>query len=63
MIATLVAIGVVVLIITGAIVKIVIEKKKGVKCIGCPVAHDCAKRKRAACNESNRYAKDKYNIS
>lgn len=40
---TWITIGVIALIIAGAISKIVREKKKGVKCIGCPAACSCAR--------------------
>lgn len=40
---TIIALFVVALIITGAIIKIVRDKKKGIKCIGCPSAQGCAK--------------------
>lgn len=46
---TWIALGVIALIIAGAILKIVREKKKGVKCVGCPYAQQCAGK--ASCNE------------
>ncbi len=39
------AIGIVLLILTVAIIKIVKEKKRGTKCIGCPVAQQCSSKK------------------
>lgn len=45
MLATWIAGGVIALIIAGAVIKIVREKRKGVKCIGCPYANKCAAQK------------------
>ena len=42
MLVTWIAAGVILLILAGSIIKIVHDKKKGVKCIGCPAAHRCA---------------------
>ncbi|NLC26686.1 MAG: FeoB-associated Cys-rich membrane protein [Fastidiosipila sp.] len=47
---TIVAVVVVALIVAAAIVKIVRDKKKGTKCIGCPVAQNCAREVKKACN-------------
>lgn len=47
---TIIAIVVVVLIIVGAIIKIVRDKKKGTKCIGCPAAQTCAREVRTICD-------------
>ena len=41
MIATWITVGIIVLILAGAIAKIVRDKKKGVQCVGCPGGHDC----------------------
>ncbi len=49
MITTWLTLGIVVLILTGAIIKIIREKKKGVKCIGCPASHACS---RSACSNA-----------
>jgi len=49
MLITWIAIGAVVLIIAGAAAKIVCDKKKGVKCIGCPMAQGCAHQSRMPC--------------
>jgi len=38
----LILVAVLVLIIGGAVVYIIKEKKRGVKCIGCPAAGECA---------------------
>lgn len=46
--ADFIVIAVVLVIIGAAIVYIRKEKKKGVKCIGCPAAAECAKRQNAA---------------
>lgn len=39
--ATVIAVLVIVAILAAAITYIVREKKKGVKCIGCPYAQNC----------------------
>ena len=52
MVMTWIALGVIAMIITGAIIKIVREKKKGVKCIGCPAAQICAQK---ACTPSSKH--------
>lgn len=46
--ANIIVIVIVLVIIGAAIAYIVKEKKKGVKCIGCPAAAECAKRQNAA---------------
>lgn len=46
--ANIIVIAVVLVMIGAAIAYIVKEKKKGVKCIGCPAAAECAKRHNAA---------------
>lgn len=46
--ANIIVIAVVSVMIGAAIAYIVKEKKKGVKCIGCPAAAECAKRQNAA---------------
>lgn len=40
--ADLIVVGIVLVIVGLAIAYIVKEKKKGVKCIGCPVAGQCS---------------------
>ena len=42
MLTTWITLGVISIIIIGAIMKIIREKRKGVKCIGCPAAQACA---------------------
>ncbi len=37
-------IGAIILVIGGAIAYIVVKKKSGVRCIGCPWAEECGKR-------------------
>ncbi len=49
-----IVIGIVVLIVTLAIVYIVRQKKKGVKCVGCPMAKQCADRNKNQCNNYKR---------
>lgn len=46
--ANIIVVAVVLVMIGAAIAYIVKEKKKGVKCIGCPAAAECAKRQNAA---------------
>lgn len=46
---TISAIGVIAIIIAAAIFKIAREKKKGVKCIGCPLAQQCARNRETGC--------------
>ena len=41
--ADLIVIGIVLLIVGAAMAYIIKEKKKGVKCIGCPAAGTCGK--------------------
>lgn len=41
--ADLIVIGIVLLIVGAAVTYIIKEKKKGVKCIGCPAAGTCGK--------------------
>lgn len=43
--------GILIIIISVAIAYIVKEKKKGVKCIGCPMANECAKKKNNGCQD------------
>ncbi len=45
---TWITLGAIMLIIAGAIGKIVREKKKGVKCIGCPAACSFARNNQSA---------------
>ncbi len=40
--ADLIVVGIVLVIVSVAIAYIIKEKKKGVKCIGCPAAGQCA---------------------
>ena len=47
----LIIIGVIIVIIGGAIAYIVKKKKSGAKCIGCPYAGECGK---SAKNDSSR---------
>ena len=47
--ADLIVVAVVLLITGAAVAYIVKEKKKGVKCIGCPSAGECAHKKNG-CN-------------
>jgi hypothetical protein len=48
----IIIIGVLVLVIGGAVFYIVKEKKKGAKCIGCPAAGNCPSRNvgKTTCN-------------
>lgn len=46
--ATIIVVAVVLTMIGAAIAYIIKEKKKGVKCIGCPAASECAKRQHVA---------------
>jgi len=49
--ADLIAVAVLVLILGGAIAYIMKEKKRGVKCVGCPYADSCAaKAKKGTCS-------------
>ncbi len=41
--ATMIAVAVLAVIISLAVVYIVREKRRGVKCIGCPLADSCTK--------------------
>lgn len=49
MVVDLIVLLLVALIIGGAIVYIRNEKKRGVTCIGCPHAAECAKKKQGGC--------------
>lgn len=49
MIVDMIVILIVALIVVAAIAYIRREKKKGVTCIGCPHAAECAKRKQGGC--------------
>ncbi len=40
----LIIVGILMLIVGGAVFYLVGEKKKGVKCIGCPYAKQCGKK-------------------
>lgn len=46
----LIAIIILIILVGGAILYIIKEKKKGVKCIGCPFAENCSKNK---CSSKN----------
>ena len=46
----LIVLAVIILIMGLAIAYIVKEKKKGVKCVGCPAATECAKKRAATAN-------------
>jgi len=48
----IIVILVIIAIISAAIAKIIIEKKKGVKCIGCPASETT--KKNCSCNTSNK---------
>lgn len=41
-----IVIAVIILIVAAATIYITKEKKRGVKCIGCPMAGECAKKKK-----------------
>ena len=49
MAADIIVILIVIILIVGAIWHISAQKKKGVTCIGCPHAGECAKRKKGSC--------------
>ncbi len=49
MIENVIIIAVVVLIAAGIVFYLIREKKKGVTCVGCPYAKECAKRKQGGC--------------
>lgn len=49
MTADLIVIFLVAVLVIAAIVYIKKQKKKGVTCIGCPHAAECAKRKKGGC--------------
>ena len=44
MITNIIIISVIVLIVLGATIYIIKQKKKGVKCIGCPHSCECSKK-------------------
>lgn len=46
----LIILAVILVILAGAVVYIIKEKKKGAVCIGCPSAGECAKRRNGTCN-------------
>ncbi len=46
MLINIIAILILIAIVGGAIFYIYKEKKKGTKCIGCPMAGDCSKKKK-----------------
>lgn len=45
----LIIIPAIILIVGGAIAYIVVQKKKGKKCVGCPYADSCSKK--CSCNK------------
>ncbi len=47
----IIAIGVIVIVVGLAVFYIIKSKKKGVKCIGCPVAGKCGKQCDGQCSE------------
>lgn len=49
MLDNLIVIAVLLLILGGAIAYIIKEKKKGVRCIGCPAAGKCAAKGKNSC--------------
>lgn len=49
----LIIILILIVIIGGAIGYIIKEKKKGVKCIGCPMAGQCAKSNSGGCGSND----------
>ncbi|MBR2948787.1 MAG: FeoB-associated Cys-rich membrane protein [Lachnospiraceae bacterium] len=51
--ADLIVILILLIIIGAAIVFIVREKKRGVKCIGCPAAGQCARKSCGGCSGQN----------
>ena len=50
--ADIIIVGILLLIVGGAIFYIVKEKKKGVQCIGCPAAATCPSAKAGMCSGS-----------
>lgn len=50
LLANLIVGGIIVLIVFAAIRYIRNEKKRGVTCIGCPHAAECAKKKQGGCH-------------
>ncbi len=51
----LIVVGVIVLIISGSIAKIVSEKRKGVKCVGCPSSGGQPLKKKDCCCNSDAF--------
>ena len=56
-ISTCIAVIVLILILSSAIVYIVREKRRGVKCIGCPFAGSCQKHKHAGMHSTQRLSR------
>ena len=56
-ISTCIAVIVLILILSSAIVYIVREKRRGVKCIGCPFAGSCQKHRHANMNGTQRLSR------
>lgn len=50
--ADLIVAGVILIIVGAAIAYIVHEKKRGVKCIGCPAAEHCPHARSGRCNHT-----------
>ncbi|MBE6599371.1 MAG: FeoB-associated Cys-rich membrane protein [Ruminococcaceae bacterium] len=50
MIQNIIIIAVIALIVAAIVIYLVREKKKGVTCVGCPYAKECAKRKNGGCS-------------
>lgn len=54
----LIVILILAILLVGAIGYIVKEKKKGVQCIGCPLAGSCSKNKKNTCNSHSDLLQD-----
>lgn len=54
----LIVILILAVLLIGAISYIVKEKKKGVQCIGCPLAKTCSKNKNNSCNSHSALLQD-----
>ena len=49
-----IALGIIVILVVGALVYLVRQKKKGVKCIGCPHSANCgAKNQGCGCTKND----------
>ena len=51
----IIAIIAIVIIVGSALLYIIKSKKKGVKCIGCPLAGKCSSNNCGTCNEKTKY--------